>query len=69
MLAALRYTIDFKRRVIEWHDQAPPRRGLVLKLAFEDGRFLVSLPQDHVTLRLVPDSGAGGLVLFNAAGR
>ena len=69
VLAALRYTLDFKRRVIEWHDQAPPRRGLVLKLAFEHGRFLVSLPQDHTTLRLVPDSGAGGLVLFNVAGR
>ncbi len=69
VLASLRYTLDFKRRVIEWHDQAPPRRGLVLKLAFEHGRFLVSLPQDHTTLRLVPDSGAGGLVLFNVAGR
>ena len=29
----------------------------------------MSLPQGHTTLRLVPDSGAGGLVLFNAAGR
>lgn len=69
VLASLRYTLDFKRRVIEWHDQAPPARGLVLKLALEHGRFLVSLPQDHTTLRLVPDSGAGGLVLFNVAGR
>ncbi len=69
VLASLRYTLDFKRRVIEWHDQAPPARGLVLNLAFEHGRFLVSLPQDHTTLRLVPDSGAGGLVLFDAAGR
>lgn len=69
VLATLRYTLDFKRRVIEWHDQAPPRWGLVLQLAFEHGRFLVSLPQDRTTLRLVPDSGAGGLVLFNVAGR
>lgn len=69
VLALLRYTLDFKRLVIEWHDQAPPRRGLVLRLAFEQGRFLVSLPQAGATLRLVPDSGAGGLVLFDMAGR
>jgi predicted aspartyl protease len=69
VLAWLRYTLDFKRRVVEWHDEAPARRGIALPLAYEHGRFLVSLPQDHTTLRLVPDSGAGGLVLFNAAGR
>ena len=69
VLARLRYTLDFRRRVVEWHDQAPSRRGVALHLAYEDGRFLVSLPQQHNTLRLVPDSGAGGLVLFDAAGR
>ncbi len=69
VLAGLRYTLDFKRRVVEWHDHAPLRRGLALNLAYEHGRFLVSLPQNHSTLRLVPDSGAGGLVLFDAAGR
>jgi predicted aspartyl protease len=67
VLARLRYTIDFKRRVVEWHDQAPSRRGIALNLAYEHGRFLVSLPQNRITLRLVPDSGAGGLVLFNSA--
>jgi predicted aspartyl protease len=69
VLAWLRYTLDFKRRVVEWHDESPPRRGVALDLAYEHGRFLVSLPQQHGTLRLVPDSGAGALVLFNAAGR
>jgi predicted aspartyl protease len=69
VLARLRYTLDFKRRVVEWHDEAPPRRGIALHLTYEDGRFLVILPQRHNTLRLVPDSGAGGLVLFDAAGR
>ncbi len=69
VLAWLRYTLDFKHRVVEWHHEAPPRIGIALHLAYEHGRFLVSLPQDHTTLRLVPDSGAGGLVLFNAAGR
>lgn len=69
ILAGLRYTLDFKRRVVEWHHEAPTRRGIALHLTYEHGRFLVSLPQAHTTLRLVPDSGAGGLVLFNLAGR
>lgn len=67
VLAMLRYTLDFKRHVIEWHEQVVPTRGIALGLAFEHGRFLVSLPQAGHTMRLVPDSGAGGLVLFTAA--
>jgi len=66
VLARLRYTLDFKSREVEWHNEAPPRRGLLLDLVYEHGRFLVNLPQATRTLRLVPDSGAGGLVLFNA---
>ena len=66
VLASLRYTLDFKRRVIEWHNQTPVQRGGVFALSFEHGRFLVDLPQRDSMLRLVPDSGAGGLVLFNA---
>jgi predicted aspartyl protease len=68
VLASLRYTIDFKRRVIEWHEQSPRPIGTRLRLSFEHGRFLVTLPQRGEALRLVPDSGAGGLVLF-ASGR
>ncbi|HEX6214243.1 MAG TPA: retroviral-like aspartic protease family protein [Vicinamibacterales bacterium] len=69
VLARLRYTIDFRKKVVEWHDDSPGRAGTRLPLAFEHGRFLVSLKQAHSTLRLVPDSGAGGLVLFDAHGR
>ena len=69
VLARLRYTIDFRKKVVEWHDASPARAGTRLPLAFEHGRFLVSLPQADSTLRLVPDSGAGGLVLFDARGR
>ena len=69
VLAWLRYTIDFRKKVVEWHDDSPARAGIRLPLSFEHGRFLVSLPQAHSTLRLVPDSGAGGLVLFDAGGR
>ena len=67
VLAGLRYTIDFKRRTIEWHSPSTlSARGEVLALSFEYGRYLVALPQGSGTLRLVPDSGAGGMVLFEA---
>jgi predicted aspartyl protease len=69
VLAALRYTLDFKRRQVEWHDAEPSRHGLVLPLAFEQGRFLLRLPQAATVLRLVPDSGAACLVLFGAGAR
>jgi predicted aspartyl protease len=68
VLARLRYTLDFKDRTIEWHQQMPSDRGVRLPLAFEHGRFLVALQQDRGTLRLVPDSGAGAFVLFDARG-
>ena len=66
VLAGLRYTLDFRRRQIEWHDATPPYDGMWLPLSFEHGRFLVAFPQAVGTLRLVPDSGSGGLVLFEA---
>lgn len=69
VLAWLRYTLDFRRRTVEWHDTAPEPRGTALTLAFEHGRFLVSLPQERTTLRLVPDSGAGAFVVYEFAGR
>ena len=64
VLSTLRYTLDFKRRTVEWHDATSLPAGPVLRLAFEHGRFLVALPQGATTLRMVPDSGAGSLVLF-----
>lgn len=67
VLAGLHYTIDFKRLVIDWHTGAVPvMRGEVLRLSFEHGRYLVALPQGSDTLRFVPDSGAGGVVLFES---
>lgn len=65
VLAGLRYTLDFKRSLIEWQDGPARGIGIVLKLSFEQGRFLVALPQGSGVLRLVLDSGAGGLVLFD----
>lgn len=71
VLAALCYTIDFDRRRIVWHDEPASVAGAraVLTMTFDYGRFLVELPQRGSVLRLVPDSGAGGLVLFQGAGR
>ena len=71
VLAALCYTIDFDRREIAWHDEPASVAGAraVLTMTFDYGRFLVELPHRESVLRLVPDSGAGGLVLFQGAGR
>ena len=71
VLAALCYTIDFDRRQIVWHDEPASVAGArtVLTMTFGSGRFLVELPQRGSVLRLVPDSGAGGLILFQGAGR
>ncbi len=71
VLAGLSYTIDYRRQQIRWND---PRdrdgRGsiAILPLAFHDGLPMVELPQREVTLTLVADSGAGGLVLFAGGG-
>jgi predicted aspartyl protease len=69
VLAALRYTIDYRKRTIVWHDATvkPPHRGTVFELEPQDDRFLVLLPQDHHVLRFVPDTGTETLVLFESA--
>lgn len=66
VLAHRRFTIDFAEGAILWHDRPPPaeaRHALALRAA--GARFLVDLPQGGRTLRLVPDSGSEGLVLFD----
>ena len=70
VLATLRYTIDYGKRRIEWHDAgAPvPRRATAFELEPQDDRFVVALPQDGHVLRLVPDSGSETLVLFQGDG-
>lgn len=71
VLAPLRYTIDFRNRRIAWHrhDGDLEARGSSFALESVQGRFLVALPQRDSTLRLVPDSGSGALVLFRYANR
>jgi predicted aspartyl protease len=67
VLSRVAYTIDYRERTLTWRmpDEQPP--GLRLPMVIEDNRPLVILPQrdgDTSPLRLIPDSGADGLVLF-----
>jgi predicted aspartyl protease len=67
VLAGLTYTIDYGRRRIVWHDgPLDAIAGARLPLAIQDGRALVSLASEtrHAPLRLIPDTGADGLVLI-----
>jgi predicted aspartyl protease len=64
-LAAVRYTIDFRRReLLWWPGDESVARGVSFALEGNHGRFLISLPQRRAVLRLVPDSGTGSLLLF-----
>jgi predicted aspartyl protease len=64
-LGSLRYTIDFRQRRVVWSPgDALDAGGSSLPLQVSGGRFLIALPQRHVLLRLVPDSGAESLLLF-----
>lgn len=67
VLAANVYTIDYRERVIEWHDPSDAVPGLRLALHVRDSRVLVVLPQragDRQPLSLIPDSGSDAFVLF-----
>lgn len=63
------YTLDYEHRRLSW-DRAPtsPTAGR-LALVEHDGRWLVALPQPAdpagAVIRLVPDSGATALVMFD----
>ncbi|HMF96226.1 MAG TPA: retroviral-like aspartic protease family protein [Vicinamibacterales bacterium] len=71
VLGTLRYTIDYRQRKIVWRDEtgSVPSGATAFELEPHDNRFLVVLPQDRQVLRLVPDSGAERLVLFQRANR
>jgi hypothetical protein len=64
------YTLDYERRLLIW--DVPQAAGSPdatrLSLRWDEGRWLVGLPQDSdggKTLWFVPDSGATGLVVFD----
>jgi predicted aspartyl protease len=68
-LSGFDYTIDYRKRRLTWsatpgHDHGEVRLTLVKR----EGRFLVELPQAGRSVRLVPDSGAEDLVVFERRG-
>jgi predicted aspartyl protease len=71
VLAQLHYTIDYRNREIVWHEAGDevPNYATTLELELRDERFVARLPQSRQVLRLVPDSGAEALVLFQEEGR
>lgn len=70
VLAPLRYTIDYRRGIIEWL-AGPPAidDGDALALEPDRGRFVVRIGTGQRELRLVPDSGAISLLLVQRAGQ
>lgn len=66
VLANGRYTIDYQRRRVTWAGASVDGSGtsVTLRMRPSAGRYLVDVPQGEALLRLVPDSGAEGLVLF-----
>jgi predicted aspartyl protease len=73
VLARWVYTIDYRRRLILWHPEGVTVAGVRLPLdVHQDGRVLVVLTQpgeDGVRLRMIPDSGSDGVVLFARPGQ
>ena len=66
-LSQFDYTLDYRASRLSWHDEGQVENGVRLVLEPSNGRFLVQLPQDErcrCPVRLVPDSGANGVVLF-----
>jgi hypothetical protein len=70
-LSQFNYTLDYRTSRLSWDDEDQIEKGVRLVLEPSHGRFLVRLPQDKrcgCTVRLVPDSGANGVVLFAGTG-
>jgi Aspartyl protease len=71
VLAGQRYTLDFHNRRVHWGGAASrDRQGhSVFTLRSEGEQFLIDLTLGTGRLSLVPDSGTGGLVLFERNSR
>lgn len=66
-LSQFDYTLDYRTSRLSWNDPGQIEAGIRLALEFSHGRLLVHLPQSErcrCPVRLVPDSGASGVVLF-----
>ena len=71
LLGAMRYTIDYRLRVITWGGRAGNDSATQTVLALEphDDRLLVVLPQAESTIRMVPDTGTAAIVFFRRDGQ
>ena len=70
-LSRFDFTIDYRRRQLAWGAGEASATARRFPLQREGGRLLVDLPQPEGDrpLRLVPDSGATGLVVFDRGTR
>jgi predicted aspartyl protease len=67
-LSRFNFTLDYGRSRLVWRDPSPAPAAVRLALEPAAGRLLVRLPQEpscDCGVRLVPDSGADGIVLFD----
>lgn len=69
-LSAHNYTLDYRRRRIGWDEAVVCGGSNAAALTASEGRFIVRVhdQESGTSLRLVPDSGAEALVLFQARG-
>ena len=70
-LSQFDYTLDYRTSRLSWNDAGQIQEGIRLALESSHGRLLVHLPQSErcrCPVRLVPDSGASGVVLFADTG-
>ncbi|MEQ1912744.1 MAG: aspartyl protease family protein [Vicinamibacterales bacterium] len=59
------FALDYRRGVITWNDPRAEPDGVVLPLDSSGPLWLVRLDTGNGTRRLVPDSGATGMVMFD----
>lgn len=67
-LARFDYTLDYRGSALIWENDLDERPGVRVPLVPAAGRFVIEVPRPETaggTLRLVPDSGADALVLFD----
>jgi predicted aspartyl protease len=69
-LSGFNYTLDYRRRRLSWTAGGVLDGDARLPLIARNGRYLVEIPSSNTSpLRLVPDSGTSGLVVYAHRGR